>query len=217
METSIDLQAINAQSGATGQKDTAVASGGSQDASVNAPAEGPGYISFESLCKSEPEHRIINIEGLGLVEIRELNAGELIAVQIAALDTDPVTENVRFNLARHAMLQVAVALENPAIGATTDERILRVDTLRNIPARAYQRLAAEVEVLNNVDLGAVSRMTDILDAVPFLSLVMEVLAAKHGWLEDLDGKTKQEFILWSAFLRRQDRRSEEALARIIGG
>jgi hypothetical protein len=166
---------------------------------------------LDSLLGLEPEHRFIEIPRVGWVEIRELDGLELMLCYTAALIEDPVTGTVTFDPALHSAYKIASSLVAPSLGESFEDRIQAVDKVRSLPGRAYERLSIEVEKLTAVSAESVNRTSTIIDSVPFLYEVLDVLSEKGGWMKDLEGKTVSEFRTWVAFHRSQRTRTMRAL------
>lgn len=170
--------------------------------------------TLEEMFGLEPEHRFIELPRIGWVEIRELDGHELVLCHTAALIEDPVTGSVTFDPALHIAIKVAASMVSPSLGDTIDERIANADRIKEMPARVNQILVAEVERLSSVTEESLNQMSTIIDSVPFLYDILEVLAEHNGWLKDLEGKTVSEFRTWVAFHRSQRARMERALAEL---
>lgn len=163
----------------------------------------------------EPEIREVLLESLGgTVTIRELDAGEMMLCHTAAMSG--VEEDLRIDNQKLNLIKIAASLENPSLGDTVADRIMRYQEVEKLPSRAFTILVREIEDLSNINLSRVATLSKMIDSVPFLYCVFRVLAEKNGWLKDLDGVTVRELEEWMAFYSNNDVRFREMLVRLMG-
>lgn len=182
---------------------------------ATAASTGLPYLTLEGLLGQEKRTETVPLGDHGAVVVRELDAGELLECHVASFEENPLNvEEFRMNPSKFMMAKVAAALETPSLGPDCATRILRMDELRSIPSSQYERIAGAVELLNNCDLSEAVRLSNVIDSLPWLFEVLNVLAHKNAWLDELPGKTQQEFNVWIGFYKAYQARSERALAAI---
>lgn len=171
------------------------------------------FVSLAEMKAVAVETKTVDIERLGKVEFRELTAEELAFSYQSAFVTSS-SGDVVFNPSLHDWVKVALSMENPSLGATMEDRVMAVETVSALPARVFQAMLAEVQTFSSVDMSRVEKLSKIIESVPVLYRVLEVLDKKGKLLKDLNGVTKRELELWMAFYRNQERVTEEQLEEL---
>jgi hypothetical protein len=173
-------------------------------------------LTWEDIAEHEPELREVLIPSMnGIVTLRELDAGEMLACHSAAMSGDP-EDGLELDTQKLMFIQVAASLENPNLGLTVEDRIMQWEKVKSLPTRAFSLLSREVQSLSNINMERVVTLSKIIDSVPFLYAAFRVLAEKRGWLKDLDDVSVRELESWLAFYGTNDAKFRETMTRMLG-